>query len=395
MKIIIASILSVVMATFSFDDLHTDGKCRQYNCVSSLAQGKNGTQRYCADFSSASNTVDIQACDSNNTYRCPVTSGFTNPINCTAWPNKYPTWRYNMAAGDTCYGEGQCFGSMTCGGSAIEDSDLKVCLGNSTGQYCNDNRVCNAGLYCNTTGNVCAPVLQNGANCTSGGAQPCSFGNSCYNGTCTAWGQVEVGKVINIPDPADYDGHTPFQYNEQFLCESFFALSITGSNEGNYVCAWGDEPNFSSHEVKDGNTTCSYTRTNPYLNNTKTNVTQLATCGYNENEYLYCPKTREESFIRKETYSTFWNTWSNLTCNLETSLQYCGDIEGSGKTLIARPFMAFIWRTTGTNYALIADNPSCVADSLTENYWHILAGSMETMYGGLAIVAMAILGLVL
>ncbi len=395
MKIILASIFAVATASWSLDQLLQDGSCRMYDCSKNLANGKNGTERQCADWDSGSSTVTVEPCGNTTLFQCLITPTFTNSINCSAYPNTYPVWRNQMAAGDTCYGEDQCFGNMTCGGKAMA-SDLTVCLGQNVNETCSDNRMCNPGLYCDTVSKECRDVIPTGGNCTATlGAVPCSFANSCYNGTCTPWGQVDVGNVINIPDPADYDGHTPFAYNEMFLCKSFFALPVTGSPLGNYVCAWGDKPLFDSNEVKDGNTTCYFNRTNPY-DNTTTTVSQLATCGYNKNSNLYCPKTREESYIRSEGYAAYFNENKNMTCNLETSFQYCGDVENNAaRGPLGRLFMAFIWRTTGTNFAQVADNPYCITDSVTQFYWHILAGSFEYTWAALGVMVSALVGLVL
>lgn len=168
-------------------------------------------------------------------------------------------------------------------------------------------------------------------------------------------------------------GSAAFGVSMEYLCESFYSIDAKDTKKGQKVCAWGPEPmfddsSFIGFQRKGDNLTCSYNFTNPETNNS-TNMTAVATCGYNQGEEFYCPQTRSNS-IFNEVFQPGKNYFStDLNCGLETSFQYCEEVVS--ELLWANKFMAYLWRTTGDRFAQIADNAECVKNTVTAAYWHI------------------------
>ena len=141
----------------------------------------------------------------------------------------------------------------------------------------------------------------------------------------------------------------------------------------NNVCTWGPTPNFDNFFRDNTGDSCSYNVTDP-ITNVTTPVTELATCGFNSDNKSYCRKFRDEKEAGKIINDAFQEAWKfNLTCHVDTSLQYCKEIEDNVlKSVAIRALMAMIWQTEGANFALIANTETCVKSTILQDYYHMI-----------------------
>jgi hypothetical protein len=358
---------------------YSDSTCHAWKCTSDLAQGKNGTERKCAALNTNTNNVQLQTCDQQFFY-CPASLTNNGQVFCSKMANDAPVWRQDLAAGDTCYNNGQCSTGL-CSGNSTENNG--ICLGGNLNSTCKVTKDCNPGLYCaNVKGaNTCQAVTAIGGQCNST-SPPCAFGSACHNSTCTRYGSLDVGEYYNTSGTSAsrnlmegnfYYGLEAFVADKQYLCESFYAVPSDNKTLGDMQCVWGPSADFSDYSRSVSDLDCNYTMT--YPNGTAQNMSFPATCGFNSDTDHYCRKTRSKSFWN-EVKGDFWQGMfrdHTFNCSTETSFQYCLDVtEDVVLSSSVRSFMAWIWRTTGTNNALVANNPTCVRQSVAQAYYHIL-----------------------
>ncbi len=170
--------------------------CPAYNCDATLGS------KVCAY--KTNTLVKLQACSSTSQY-CPITLHVDGMVNCTDITGLLP--------GDYCLNNTQCLSGICTGNQ---------CIGAKTGDACNSDSNCGAGMYCNS--NVCTAVASIGDVCTSDNmCDPTGF---CSNGKCTAFAQLAEGIASTVA----------------LACATFYTNGthcVTGpkfSNSANYTC---------------------------------------------------------------------------------------------------------------------------------------------------------------
>lgn len=137
---------------------------------------------------------------------------------------------------------------------------------------------------------------------------------------------------------------------------------------------------------------CKYLYTDPETQvNTLVNV--QATCGYNDDEFYYCRRYRSKSEFQMYFESKTWaDVFKGLkSCHVASTIQYCKTLYTLPKSdqlrLQAAKLMMFLYTTTGTNWALVANNDYSIKKSITNDYWRLIEGAFSTF----SIAAVALL----
>ena len=124
MKIRFAAIFTVVMYLWNIiDGAKIDTLCRKWECQSDIGKGKMGEDRQCTSFQiyPYDGTVGVEAWEPSG-YICD--SSFMVYRNQTCVSFNPPKWRRDLAPGDSCFSDNECY-SQVC----QEVKNKRICIG--------------------------------------------------------------------------------------------------------------------------------------------------------------------------------------------------------------------------------------------------------------------------
>ncbi|CAI2371728.1 unnamed protein product [Moneuplotes crassus] len=368
----------------------TASQCPTWQCQRGLGEDQTGTNRTCARNSGTSNFAE--ECDLDNHFCLLEEPTLQDSQNCEQV--EVLSWKRDLPAGDDCGGLSTCYGAATC--TTIQNKTR--CAGLQKGDECTDDRECNPGLYCKKGGvfasDKCDEVAKQDQECDNDFR--CEFGTQCVNSTCTRFGNLTVGTRFEILDNkllGTITKDTLYNTTIGRVCETFFAFN-TGvkSDNGNFLfeCTEGLKRNFEIYARTDDNLDCSFNHT--FSNGTSTEYKYNAVCGFNIDEYFYCPSRRgaDEYGEHNRRARDIWASSQNLTCHHRSSIQYCPAIQDNflwNKAFADIRRTEFI--TEGDNWPLVANSDRCVGRTIkkTMNYWRIVESSYSNFIGLVALSA--------
>lgn len=178
------------------------------------------------------------------------------------------------------------------------------------------------------------------------------------------------------------------------MCKSFWAENTgnTTSDSNKYSifeCTKGRILEVGGYDRGLGaSDTCVYNYT---LSNGKDfHPQEVATCGYNTDGLYYCPKRRSESDYKtlNDADKTTWNSFNDLNCHYNSTIQYCRKIEDNAVISLAYRLAMKNEMEVHGYYPLIAKNDKCVGDAIetTLNYYRVIDSAYGTMMTYFALV---------
>ena len=387
MQIRFAAFVAIIMYWMSsVEGAKITSNCRKWQCQLGVGQGKTKEARPCSvsNYDKKNETVAVEDCNEVG-YICDAPNDFIKNETCYGYGTL--KWKRNMPAGDSCTSSDECF-SKSC----ITTGGTKTCSGKDFNSTCTNDSECNPGLFCNST-KICDNVKK--FNETCGVGVRCQFGTICANSVCTRYGTLDVGKQFYI------NGTGPGKIGEMVdattmrVCKSFWAEKTgnqTADNNryGIFECTNGRYLENGGYErALNESDTCAYNFT--LADGTDYRVEEVASCGYNSEGTHFCPKrrSRNEYSSLNEADAGTWNTFTNVNCHVNSTIQYCRGIEDNSIYSIAYRLFLKNEMETQNYYPLIAKNDRCVGDSIetTKNYYRVIDSAYGTMITYFTLVA--------
>lgn len=115
-------------------------------------------------------------------------------------------------------------------------------------------------------------------------------------------------------------------------------------------------------------------------------------CGYNIDDFYYCPKMRGGDFFDAQNLAD-QGTWAIApsSCHHRSTIQYCRAVEDNPATsVLLRNFLRYEWETTDNNWSLVANHEKCVGNAITKTraYWRIRDSAATTTFTFLALAVL-------
>jgi hypothetical protein len=387
MQIRFAAFIAVVMYFWStVEGTKISSLCRKWECQLGVGSGKTGESRQCSvgNVTQTNGTIGVEGCQPTG-YLCDAPIAFAR--NETCYKYGVLKWKRGMAAGDSCTDSAQC-----ATGSCNNTGSTKTCSGKNYTDTCSVDNECYPGLFCNST-KKCDFVAKESKACDAN--TRCEFGTLCMSGNCTRFGNQDTGKQFYVPGVVGGKLGDIVKPEISRLCKTFWAentgnVTADNSKETIFECTKGRVLETGSYDrgINDVDT-CVYNFT--LKNGTDVHPQEVAQCGYNTDGRYYCPKRRAEAeYINaNKADQTTWNSFSDLGCHSNSTIQYCRKIEDNAVISLAYRSSMRNELEVQTYYPLIAKNDKCVGDAIetTLNYYRVIDSAYGTMLTYFALVA--------
>ena len=316
-------------------------KCPPYDWTNDVADMQPMPGRQWATLKN-DNKVHIQDCGSDSLY-CPVS--LTNTLNVECAKETFPPWQRDLAPGDICSDDDQCFKLNTCNNG--------VCSGKPGKSSCIYNRECDVGSHC--LNKVCTKVIEKLEECHEDQGDKWAFGTMCHQDVCKPFAELSVGDEITSKD-------------YEYLCNTFHAENAE-IDSNKILCGIAPkliDGNFRKPDPED--ITCNYTAAYPDTQDPYFKI-EYAKWGTNQDDAHYCPKFRGEiSDNKNKEYQRMWKQGFN--CHVNSNSVYWKDVIDAGYEELMAEWETDMFETESDySYPLVANNKEWLKGILNREYW--------------------------
>ncbi len=219
------------------------------------------------------------------------------------------------------------------------------------------------GRYCESNLKLCVKAIEAGGSCSQG--QKCQAYLTCYNETCTKYGQLKVGEKVANGGSAD-NCVTRYMDPDTNLCEHGPVLA-------------------SPEILLQDNFMCSYSYK-------RSLATRWPICGYSSAGNLICPEL--SGGLEKYWEILLAYMEKKPECHVSHKFAVCGKgTETVGCSSYEEVSRAF-YQADPAVYSTLKDFPECLKNSIFQKYWSPRCG-INSSAGRMMPAAISVLAMIL